>query len=162
MIITDLLELRKQNDIVLPSESEEIIKILEKELIPFRKSGVGLAAPQIGIHKRVAIIRTNNYSINLVNPIIIDKENSILINGEGCLSIPNVRVNTWRFGEVFFKSDVDPNGIVVTGIEALAVQHEIDHLDGILMIDRSASNGVGRNDLCPCGKKIKFKKCHGK
>lgn len=168
MIVTDIGELKLPNTPAAPDEAREIIRALEIELASSQRAGVGLAAPQIGIRRRVAIIRTKGASMDLVNPVVVDKERSIVVRGEGCLSLPGMSVDTWRFDEVFVKCDANPAGFVATGLEAVVVQHEIDHLDGILMTDRSTSIRIGRNDPCPCGAKtpdgkpMKFKRCHGK
>lgn len=166
MIITDLEILRKQNADANVEESLEIIKQLEHEL-KISKSGVGLAAPQIGINKKIAIIRYDK-NIDLVNPVIIDKSDGFTNFNEGCLSFPDKRVNTWRFKEIFVKDDLHKDGFVAFGNIAVIIQHEIDHLNSILMIDRVVGNDkIGRNDPCPCGKiinnkPVKWKKCHGK
>jgi len=160
MIITDIVELKLPNKNATIEEAEKIIKLLEQELKSSPRHGVGLAAPQIGIHKRIAIIRTGKYSLDLVNPIIVDREHGMLVKGEGCLSFPNVALNTWRFDEVLVKCDKNPAGVVITGLEAVAVLHETDHCDSVLITDRAAMQKVGRNDLCPCGSGKKFKKCH--
>jgi peptide deformylase len=162
MIITDIESLRKQNDPAVNNEIDEIIHLLERELKASPRRGVGLSAPQIGIHKRVAIVRTENHSVDLVNPVILERERPIIVSGEGCLSLPGMSANTCRFDEVVIKCDRNPGGLVATGLESLVMQHEVDHLRGILMIDRTAKGRVGRNDPCPCGKTVKFKRCHGK
>lgn len=168
MIVTDREELRKPNGPALPGEALEIIGLLERELAASPRPGIGLAAPQVGVHKRVAIIRTKDHSMDLVNPVMVDREHGVLVRSEGCLSMPGVSVDTWRFGEVFFRCDGNPAGVVATGLEALAVQHEMDHLDGILMTDRAMGRKTGPNEPCPCGalrpdgKPVKFKKCHGR
>jgi peptide deformylase len=141
-------------------EPECIIKILELSLKESITPGIGLAAPQIGINTNIAIVRTSRHSINLVNPIIVEKNKGFVNFGEGCLSLPGVAVNTQRYREVFVKDDLRPEGFVVTGLAAIAVQHECDHLSGILITDRSVGKKkVGRNDRCPCGSGKKYKKC---
>jgi len=168
MIVTDIAELKLRNMKTEPEEVDMIIRKLEDELRASPRSGIGLAAPQIGIHKRVAIIRTKDHSIDLVNPVLVEQERGILVKGEGCLSLPRVSVDTLRFDEVFVRCDRNQAGIEATGLEAVAIQHEMDHLDGVLITDRTKMRDVGRNDPCPCGatdpsgKKIKFKKCHGR
>lgn len=167
MIVTDSAELRKWNEPAAVDEVDGIVRLLEEELRASLRSGIGLAAPQIGIHKRVAIVRTKNHSLDLVNPVVISRERPAFVKSEGCLSLPGILVDTCRFEEVFFRCDRNPDGAVATGLEALAVQHEIDHLDGVLMIDRAIPKNIGRNDPCPCGalrhdgKPVKFKRCHG-
>jgi len=161
-IITDIVELKKENDEVTLEEAEEIIEQLELSLKSSEVPGVGLAAPQIGIHKRVAIIRLGNEKLNLINPHIIEKKHGFILNGEGCLSVPGKKVNTRRFKEILVKDDLHPAGLVLVDMIAVVSQHEIDHLDQILITDRDLSNQPGRNDPCFCGSGKKFKKCHGK
>jgi peptide deformylase len=164
MIITDEKELRKPNAIVTLEESEDIIKQLEVELS--QTNGIGLAAPQIGIYKQVAIIRNKEEVINLVNPIIVSRTHPYNHKEESCLSFPEKKFNTARFLEIAIKDDLHPAGFVAVGFSAIVLEHEIGHLFNDLIIDR-AINKIGRNDPCPCGlqkedKRIKFKNCHGK
>jgi len=167
-IITDLNILRSYNSNASKEEAYDIIKKLEISLKNSKEKGIGLAAPQIGINKRVAIIRTEQENIDLINPIIIEQEDGFINFNEGCLSVPKKRFNTQRFKEIFIKDDMHLAGIVAIGDIAVVILHEIDHLDGILIMDRSIGNNkIGRNDPCPCGrmlnnKPIKWKKCHGK
>lgn len=102
--------------------------------------GVGLAAPQVGILRRFCIVDVGDGLLELINPVIIEKSEEIQIGNEGCLSIPDrceivtrpmkvsVRAQN-RFGE----------NIVVSGegLKARALCHEIDHLDGVLYIDKA-------------------------
>jgi len=161
MIITDINILRKPNEKVNKEEIDFLIKKLEEEL-SLTENGIGLAAPQIGINKTIAIIRTDSESINLINPQIIEMKDLVINKGEACLSFPNKYINTYRFREIFIIDDLHPAGFVATDFIAIALFHEIDHLNSILMIDREVKGKLGRNDLCPCGKNIKFKHCHGK
>jgi peptide deformylase len=105
--------------------------------------GVGLAAPQVGISKRLAVIdissRDEKYPlIVLINPCIIQAEGEIEFE-EGCLSIPEYTAKVKR-AEQLVISCLDREGTPVEieagGLLAIAVQHEIDHLDGLLFIDR--------------------------
>lgn len=101
--------------------------------------GVGLAAPQIGVSKRVVVLDVGEGLIELINPEIIVMEGEQ--NGfEGCLSIPNTRGKVKRAKRVVVRSmDRNGNEFTVEGQDMLArvFQHEIDHLDGILFIDRA-------------------------
>ena len=82
--------------------------------------------------------------------------------------MPGKLVNTKRYKEILVRDELHPAGFVVVGFPAVVLNHEIDHLEGILIIDRATGKDkIGRNDPCPCGKKIngrpvKYKKCHGR
>jgi len=171
MIITDEKLLRIKCEDVLPEEVEEIRVALEKELKLSGErgnEGVGLAAPQIGIYKKMAIIRPGKISIDLVNPIIEKQFDLKIVDGEGCLSFPGKREKTRRYNEIHVINGCYPNGFVATDMLAVVVQHESDHLRGVLLPDVAIKedvvkkNKVRPNDLCPCGSGIKSKKCCGK
>lgn len=102
-----------------------------------KENGVGLAAPQVGMLKRVIVVNDGEKCFELVNPVII-KESGIQKNVEGCLSIPNKYGITKRPLKVTVKA-FDRNGkeFRVTGTDLMArcYCHEIDHLNGILFID---------------------------
>ena len=99
--------------------------------------GVGLAAVQVGRMVRVCVMRTEDDFVELVNPVIIESEN-LRKGDEGCLSIPNVTVRIKRFQRIVVQA-WDRHGVAFirefTGINAVCVQHEIDHMDGILITD---------------------------
>jgi peptide deformylase len=173
-IITDMDVLRSVNKKADMLEAAEIIRELEQSLNNSPEPGVGLAAPQIGINKRVAIVRIDERqsglhkraeSLDLVNPVITKRDKGFVNFDERCLSLPGTSINTNRYKEIFIKDDIHPEGFVATGYMALVLQHECDHLDGVLIVDRVVSKKkMGRNDPCPCGKKInnkpvKYKKC---
>lgn len=103
-----------------------------------RQNGVGLAAPQVGILKRVAVVDVGNGVIEMVNPVVI-KESGTQVDNEGCLSIPGESAQILRPYKVTV-SAFDRNGqkytVKAEGYEARAICHEIDHLNGILYIDR--------------------------
>ncbi|MPN56419.1 Peptide deformylase [bioreactor metagenome] len=104
----------------------------------YAADGVGLAAPQIGILKRVVVIDVGDGPIILINPEIIKEEGS-QIDLEGCLSIPNYNGKVERPFKVTVKA-LNEHGeeFLIEGEELLARAfcHEIDHLDGILFRDR--------------------------
>lgn len=161
--------LRAKNGPATIEEGKEIIKKLEEELNSAPREGAGLAAPQIGINKRVAIIRDpEGDNVDLINPVIIEKLYGFVNKGEGCLSLPGIEVDTTRYNEIFVKDDLHPEGFVAVGFTAVAIQHEVDHTESILIMDRGIGKyKVGRNDPCPCGamkngKPIKYKRCHGR
>jgi len=114
---------------------------------------VGIAAPQVGRFQRVAIVdvsnnpkHKNNGCMVLVNPEITAWE-GYKKGREGCLSVPDYTGNVMRATSISLEA-MDSNGNPVKyeceGFEAVAVQHEIDHLDGLLFLDRLVSR---RNDL---------------
>ena len=105
--------------------------------------GIGLAAPQIGISKRLTVIdlsfqKKPEEKIVLINPEVVEKKGK-QHEEEGCLSLPEIRDRVVRAAEVKVRAqDVEGRTIEVEGTELLAraIQHEIDHLDGILFIFR--------------------------
>jgi peptide deformylase len=105
--------------------------------------GIGLAAPQIGISKRLTVIdlsfqKKPEDKIVLINPEVIEMKGK-QVEDEGCLSLPEIRDRVVRAAEVKVRAqDADGKPIEVEGTELLAraLQHEIDHLDGILFIFR--------------------------
>ncbi|MFP5363888.1 MAG: peptide deformylase [Thermoleophilia bacterium] len=105
--------------------------------------GIGLAAPQVGISHRVLVYRVEQDSptIALVNPEVEWSSRDQEISEEGCLSLPLVHVDVERPVAVLVRA-CDEHGeeilIEATGLEARVIQHEIDHLDGILILDRTS------------------------
>ncbi len=101
--------------------------------------GVGLAAPQIGVLKRAIVVDVGEGLIELINPEILEASGKE-IDVEGCLSIPGVVGEVERATDILVKG-LNREGQEVTlqagGICARALQHEIDHLDGILIVDRA-------------------------
>jgi peptide deformylase len=104
--------------------------------------GIGLAAPQVGISHRLLVYRVEPDSpiVALVNPEIAWSSRDEEISEEGCLSLPHVLVDVERPIAVLVRArDEHGDELVVeaTGLEARVIQHEIDHLDGILILDRT-------------------------
>jgi len=106
-------------------------------------SGVGLAAPQVGVHKRLIVIDARDCEgdralLALINPEIVSAD-ELIDSEEGCLSVPGVTLHIKRAGKLLIKGlDRDFNAVEfeATGLLARALQHEIDHLDGVLIVDR--------------------------
>ena len=115
----------------------ELLDDLKETLL--KADGLGLAAPQVGVLRRVAIIIDEaGEAVELINPVIVKKSGKI-IDAEGCLSVPG------RFGEVerpkaivvgTYGRDGNYREIAFTDLTARAACHEIDHLDGKLFVDR--------------------------
>lgn len=141
-----LRNIRKYGDEILRKKSRPIdeinerIKIMVKDMFDtmYEADGVGLAAPQIGILKRLVVIDVGEGPITLINPEILETEGSVL-DEEGCLSLPGSQGIVPRPQRVKVKA-LNENGketiIEGEGLLARAMCHEIDHLDGILFIDK--------------------------
>ena len=161
----------------------ELFEILNK-----RKDGIGLAANQVGIDASVAVVNVRE-PIVLINPEIVSRETEIPYY-EGCLSFPGKGCHTKRYETIEVKSDNVDGTMVFSGVdtgeeakgtwedgqqkqnrelrtlEAVCVQHEIDHLNGMRILDRAqeltikrTTPKIGRNEKCPCGSGLKYKKC---
>jgi len=96
--------------------------------------GCGLASIQIGIPLRFAWFKYDNKEYTLLNPEIIFKRGKYIYNNEGCLSIPNNYVNTERYLEIEYINNGKKQR--AKGQKAVIIQHEIDHINGILNIQR--------------------------
>jgi peptide deformylase len=110
----------------------------------YHAPGVGLAASQVGINQRVLVYdvspRDDKRALHvLINPRIVCQEGEFLSENEGCLSVPEYRSDVVRFSQIQVEG-VDRNGrplsFAADGYLAVVLQHEIDHLQGILFIDR--------------------------
>ena len=144
-----LLKIRKVGDPVLRSKAKEVVK-LNAQVIDlldnmaetmYKAPGAGLAAPQVGVLQRIIVVDVNdeNGLIELINPEIIRTSEEQTVLEEGCLSIPAAAYNVIRARQVKVKG-LDRKGreviIEAEGYLARALQHEIDHLDGVLIIDK--------------------------
>lgn len=144
-----ILEIKRAGAVVLKEVCKPVEKIDRKikHLLDnmtetmYQANGVGLAAPQIGESLRIVVIDIGEGLIELINPKIIEFEGNEL-DTEGCLSVPDI------FGEVERYSKVVVEGlnrrgkkqrITGEGLLARALQHELDHLDGILFIEKAKS-----------------------
>lgn len=148
-IVTDLELLRQPCENVSLEEGEKIADILWKVLAK-HSNGIGLAANQIGIQKRVCVVRIKELKpVVLINPEIISLDDAIIFPYDGCLSFPGLEIITQR--HIWCTVKTDNIGTVMagpTGVnneitfndpqlwESIAIQHEVDHLDGITMFDR--------------------------
>ena len=161
----------------------ELFQILNK-----RGDGIGLAANQVGIDAQVAVVNVREPLV-LINPKIISKEVEIPFY-EGCLSYPGKGVNTKRYRDVVVSTEQSESDWYFSGaqaptdgkgswekeqsknedaqlrtLESVCVQHEIDHLNGVICMDRKRETTivkdkkVGRNEPCPCGSGKKYKRC---
>jgi peptide deformylase len=135
-------ELKKKSTAVtvINEKTLEIVRDMTETM--YDAPGVGLAAPQIGIHQRIIVIDVSGKEeapqlIVAINPEIVHSEGESY-EEEGCLSVPRYAANVHRHDKVVVKA-LNLEGDEVTykadGLLAIAFQHEIDHLDGILFID---------------------------
>ena len=165
--------------------AKELFDILNK-----RQDGIGLAANQVGIDAQVAVVNVREPLV-LINPQYEQLGNEIQYY-EGCLSFQGKGVNTKRYDRVVIKTEQDESSWYFSGasnptdgqsgwekrernkndaelrlLETICVQHEIDHLRGLTIMDRQiintikTQNKIGRNDPCHCGSGKKYKKCCG-
>src|SRR6476646_6788192 len=140
--------LRTFGDPVLKQRAREVEDITG-DLIPLVhgmyetmeiEEGVGLAAPQVGVRKRLFTFDLHEGAGPgvVINPEIVEREGEVL-SDEGCLSVPGYRFEVVRSERVTMRGlDLDGNEIVLEGDDLMArmIQHEIDHLDGVLLLDR--------------------------
>ncbi|ACL69745.1 peptide deformylase [Halothermothrix orenii] len=143
-----VLQIRKIGDPVLRSKAKPVTEITKKTLslidnmveTMYQAEGVGLAAPQVGVSKRIIVVDTGEGQglIELINPEIIETEGKDIME-EGCLSVPGQTGKVIRASKVTVKG-LNRGGkevrIRAEGFLARAFQHEIDHLNGILFIDK--------------------------
>ena len=142
-----ILPIRKEGDPVLrqkaqpvPKVTKRIVKLLQDmEETMYAADGVGLAAPQVGVSERLIVVDVGEGPIHLVNPVLVAAEGSV-VDVEGCLSIPGVVGYVERAQKVVVDGlDMKgrPRRVEAEDWLARALQHEIDHLDGILFIDKA-------------------------
>ena len=143
-----VLNVRKYGDPVLRRKAEPVTEVTTelKRIIAdmvdtmYDEVGIGLAAPQVGISKRLIVIADEEGRgvQALLNPTIVDRGGEVT-GEEGCLSIPGVFAPVTRAAWVKVEArsvDGKPLAINARGLRARVLQHEIDHLDGVLFIDR--------------------------
>ena len=159
-----ILEIKEYGEPVLREKAIPVKRITPKILnlikgmaeTMYTDSGVGLAAPQVGVSKRIILVDGEEDGlIVLINPMIIQSEGEV-VEEEGCLSVPGIYSKVKRSSKVTVKA-LNENGdsieITKEGLTARALQHEIDHLDGILFVDR-----IGRMERQVLLNKLKKKK----
>lgn len=142
-----VLNIVKEGDPVLRAKCREVTEITPRIITLLddmkqtlhKAEGVGLAAPQVGVRRRICIVEVEEGElIELINPTVI-KESGFQSELEGCLSIPDKWGYTERPMEVTVRA-LDRNGkeftVSGTGLKARAFCHEIDHLDGVLFTDK--------------------------
>ena len=144
-----VLEIRKYPDPIL-KKSSQYVEVFDEELEKFVKDlfasmhvhdGVGLAAPQVGVLKKIAVVEYENKSYVLINPKVIDQK-GIQESEEGCLSFPGIYANVLRPEWVKIEAQNEKGELQTLeaeGYVARAFLHEMDHLNGKLFIDYLSS-----------------------
>ena len=134
-IVKDTEFLTQKSEPVAFEEAQEIITDLLDTANYHIDSCAGLAAPQIGVHKRVVVVRNGNTFFPMVNPVVVKKTGKKFINCEGCLSLEGSR-KVERYSSVLV-GYIDKSGKrctkTFTGTTAIIIQHETDHLNGVLI-----------------------------
>ncbi len=146
------LEIHKFGDRVLRQSSRRISKVdepirdLARDMLRsmYTAKGIGLAAPQVGVHKQLLVIdidleTASTPPIVLINPEIIGSSATLETYEEGCLSIPGVYLNVVRPSAIrlSFRDEMGrPRKMNADGLVARCIQHEMDHLNGVLFVDR--------------------------
>jgi peptide deformylase len=166
--------LRYDGDMILYKESKRVevfdehLKQMVEDMFEtmYKYNGVGLAAPQIGILKRVLVIDTGEEGekLEMINPTITKLEKEVILS-EGCLSFPNVFGNVRRYNYTeaeYMTKDGEKKTIKAEGLFAQAIQHEIDHLNGVLFIDQVIDGKFYTFDDKGKKKNIVYKSKYGK
>lgn len=134
-------------DSVLKDKAKEVVKINQSILklldnmkdTMYAYKGVGLAAPQVGVSKRVIVLDVGEGLVELINPVVTNTFGEET-ETEGCLSLPGIIGDVIRAANVTVRG-LNRNGEEITlsgsGYFARAIQHEVDHLDGVLFIDKA-------------------------
>lgn len=150
------LDIHYLGDRVLRQPAKRIAKVddkiraIIKEMLQtmYSADGIGLAAPQVGIHKQLIVIdcdpqNSDNPPLVLINPKIVKYSSQVCDSEEGCLSIPGVYLPVTRPEsiEVTYKNENGkPSKLKASGLLSRAIQHEMDHLNGVMFVDRVENN----------------------
>jgi len=142
-----VLEIKTYGDNVLRKVSEEVKEVNDEILTilndmvqtMYDAPGVGLAAPQIGINKRMFVIDTDGILKKIINPVFLDFSKETADDEEGCLSVPGIYKKVKRAKKVKIKYLNEKGEEIIEeaeGLYARALQHEYDHLEGVLFVDK--------------------------
>ncbi len=129
---------------ILTGETQKLIERMKATMQ--KANGLGLAAPQVGVSQRIIIFDVDDEISVIVNPVISGCRGEQVDPMEGCLSIPGLQGQVKRFNELRVRGQDQrgrPVSRKVTELEARVIQHEVDHLDGILFIDRAEPETIG-------------------
>jgi len=157
------LQLHYLGDRVLRQPAKRVAKVDEnirqivRQMLQtmYSADGIGLAAPQVGINKQILVIDIHLEEpdvppLVMINPVIKEFSEDLEVCQEGCLSIPGVFLEVCRpaMVEVAYKDEWGrPQALMASGLLARAIQHEIDHLTGIMFVDRVENQALLRHEL---------------
>lgn len=125
----------RSSDVSVGDEVRTLVKDLYETM--YAAQGIGLAANQVGIAQRVAVVDAEDQRVTLINPVILEREGKERAE-EGCLSIPEIFGDVDRAVRIVLETatlEGEREKIELKDLVARAVQHEIDHLDGVLFLD---------------------------
>ncbi|WP_218079576.1 peptide deformylase [Anthocerotibacter panamensis] len=161
------LKVHTMGDRVLRAPSKNVaainneVRILARQMFEtmYSSDGIGLAAPQVGVNKRMITIDTDpNEAANpvwvMINPVIKKVVPELVVDQEGCLSVPGVFADVVRPTAIVVSyRDLTgkPQAIEARGLLARVIQHEIDHLEGVLFVDRVENQLALAQDLLKRG-----------
>ncbi|MCH7759501.1 peptide deformylase [Patescibacteria group bacterium] len=142
-----LLEIKKYPDPILSKKCRPVKDFNKLEKLfqdmtetMYQNDGIGLAASQVGIDKCIFVVDIGQGPLYLVNPRIIKESNQRVSNEEGCLSLPGINFNIkrakWIELEAYLLNKNEQVKLRADDLLARVFQHEIDHLNGVLIIDR--------------------------
>ncbi|RLE07118.1 peptide deformylase [Candidatus Aerophobetes bacterium] len=148
------LRLRRYGDPILRRKAKWVERISSEERgllssmakIMYENEGIGLAAPQIGVDKRIIIVDTGKGLLKLINPQVIEEEGEDSLS-EGCLSLPEIFVPVNRAKKIRIEGLNEDKKLVklrIEGFLARVIQHEVDHLNGVLIIDYATEKRMRR------------------
>jgi len=123
--------------VVRASDMGSLVEEMKKTMLD--AGGIGLAANQLGYNHRVIVVTTVNGPVGMINPEIISHLGNKVLGTEGCLSVPNVYESILRWPSVTVRYDTtsDLESIeTLTGLEAAIFQHELEHIDGKIFLDK--------------------------
>ena len=122
---------------------QEIAQHLDNMLeTMYAHEGIGLAAPQVNLRQRLVVMDVGEGPVKLVNPMIIEQSETVSVTKEGCLSVPEYYARVKRCSDVRVRYWDESGGMhehLFSGLAGTCIQHEIDHLHGILFIDHLSS-----------------------
>jgi len=152
----------KCEDVNINNIDKEILDMIEdlKETLNF-SSGFGIAAPQVGINKRIAIIQVDKEKCSykdcedvpltiMINPTWKNLSNDKDVQFEACLSVPQIRGEVERYKEIevtYYNEKGEKIVKKVSGFTARDIQHECDHLDGIIFLEKVLPNGFATKEM---------------